>query len=174
MQTEAVFKVTFGVWVVLFFIIPIGYAQREAMREHGSRFAQAANEYPPLLWVRGSVGIPLWVFLIDWLLSAHWFPWASVSLPVWARWSGVGFGGVVAGLMMWTMLALGSNYRGAMGLHPKIHADCRLTHRNMYGAESFPLSAAVWERVWRRAPSVFRGRRSMRGWQRSNAVARGR
>ena len=118
MQTEAVFKVTFGVWVVLFFIIPIGYAQRKAMREHGSRFAQAANEYPPLLWVRVLVGIPLWAFLIDWLLSAHWFPWASVSLPVWARWSGVGFGGVVAGLMMWTMLALGSNYRGAMGLHP--------------------------------------------------------
>lgn len=24
----------------------------------------------------------------------------------------------MAGLMMWTMLALGSNYRGAMGLHP--------------------------------------------------------
>ncbi|MGB2984870.1 MAG: isoprenylcysteine carboxylmethyltransferase family protein [Phycisphaerae bacterium] len=117
MQTETVFKITFGVWVVLLFI-PIGYAHRKAMREHGSRFAQAANEYPPLLWVRALVGIPLWAFLIDWLLSAHWFPWASVSLPVWARWSGVGFGGVVAGLMMWTMLALGSNYRGAMGLHP--------------------------------------------------------
>lgn len=117
MQTETVFKITFGVWVVLFFI-PIGYAHRKAMREHGSRFAQAANEYPPLLWVRGLLGIPLWAFLIDWLFSAHWFPWASVSLPVWARWSGVGFGGVVVGLMTWTMLALGSSYRGTMGLHP--------------------------------------------------------
>jgi protein-S-isoprenylcysteine O-methyltransferase Ste14 len=116
MQTETVFKFSFGVWVVLFFI-PIGYAHRKAMRAHGSRFAQAANEYPPLLWVRGLLGIPLWAFLIDWLVSAHWFPWASVSLPVWARWSGVGFGGVVVGLMTWTMLALGGNYRGTTGLH---------------------------------------------------------
>ncbi len=119
MQTEAVFKTTFGVWVVLFFIIPIGYAHRKAMREHGSRFAQAANEYPPLLWVRGLLGIPLYAFLIDWLFSAQWFPWASVSLPAWARWSGVGFGGVVVGLMTWTMPALRSNYRGTMGLHAK-------------------------------------------------------
>lgn len=74
MQTETVFKIAFGVWVVPFFIIPIKYAHRKAMREHGSRFAQAANEYAPLLWVRALVGIPLWVFLIDWLLSAHWFP----------------------------------------------------------------------------------------------------
>ena len=145
MQTEAVFKIAFGVWVVLFFIIPIGYAQRKATQEHGSRFAQAANEYPPLLWVRVLVGIPLWVFLIDWLFSAHWFPWASVSLPVWARWSGVGFGGVVAGLMMWTMLALGSNYRGAMGLHPNhklvTHGPYRLVRHPMNVV--FPMASIV-------------------------------
>ena len=28
MQTETVFKIAFGVWVVLFFIIPIGHAHR--------------------------------------------------------------------------------------------------------------------------------------------------
>ena len=117
LQTETVFKIAFGVWIILFFI-PIGYAHRKAMREHGSRFAQCANEYPPLLWVRCLLGFPLWAFLIDWLFSAHWFPWACVSLPVWARWCGVGFGGVLVGLMMWTMLALGSNYRGTMELHP--------------------------------------------------------
>jgi protein-S-isoprenylcysteine O-methyltransferase Ste14 len=97
--------------------MPIGHAQRKAMREHGSRFAQAVNEYRPLFWVRLLVGVPLWAFLIDWLFSAQWFPWASVSLPVRVRGCGVVFGGVVVGLMWWTMLALGSNYRGAMGLH---------------------------------------------------------
>jgi hypothetical protein len=73
LQTEAVFKITFGIWAVLF-LLPIGYAHRKAMREHGSRFAQAANEYPPLLWVRGLVGIPLWAFLIDWLLRRTKMP----------------------------------------------------------------------------------------------------
>ncbi len=117
MQAETLFKVVFGVWVVLF-LGAMGYAHRKAMRKHGSRFAQCANEYRPLLWVRVSLGIPLWAFLIDWLASIGCFPWAWVSLPTWARWSGVGFGVVVAGLMWWTMIALGSNYRGTVGLHP--------------------------------------------------------
>ena len=42
MQTETLFKVIFGVWVVLF-LGAIGYAQRKAMREHGPRFAQSAE-----------------------------------------------------------------------------------------------------------------------------------
>lgn len=117
LQTETVFKIAFGVWAIMF-LMPIGYANHKAKIEHSSRFAQAANEYKPLLWVRGLVGIPLWVFMIEWLISTHWFPWATVSLPVWARWCGVGFAIVVVGLMWWTMLALGSNYRGTMGLHP--------------------------------------------------------
>ncbi len=117
MQTETVFKVAFGVWAVLF-IMPVVHANHKAKLEHGSRIAQAANEYAPLLWIRVFVGVPIWTFLIDWLVSGSWFPWATVSLPLLARWSGVGVGGVAAGLMWWTMLALGSNYRGTMGLHP--------------------------------------------------------
>jgi protein-S-isoprenylcysteine O-methyltransferase Ste14 len=117
MQTETVFKVVFGVWVVLF-LGAMGYAHGKAMRKHGSRFAQCANEYKPLVWIRVLLGFPLWVFLIDWLASTVWFPWAWVSLPMWARWSGVGLGVVVVRLMWWTMIALGSNYRGTMGLHP--------------------------------------------------------
>jgi protein-S-isoprenylcysteine O-methyltransferase Ste14 len=144
MQTETVFKVAFGVWVVLF-LLPMGWAHRKAMREHGSRFAQAANEYPPLLWLRLLVGIPLWVFLIDWLVSAHWFPWASISLPLWARWCGVVFGAAVVGLMWWTMLALGSNYRGTMGLHPNhkliTHGPYRFVRHPMNAI--FPLVSIV-------------------------------
>ena len=144
MQTETVFKVVFGAWVVLF-LMPIGYAHRKAMREHGSRFAQAANEYPPILWLRGLLGIPLWVFLINWLVSAHWFPWASVSPPLWARWCGVGFGGVVVALMWWTMLALGSNYRGTMGLHPNhelvTHGPYRFVRHPMNAV--FPMVSIV-------------------------------
>ncbi len=144
MQTEAVFKIAFGAWAFLF-LMPVGYANHKARRAHGSRFAQAANEYPPLLWVRGLVGIPLWVFLIDWLLSAHWFPWASVALPGWARWSGVGLGGGVVVLMWWTTLALGSNYRGTTGLHPNhklvTHGPYRFVRHPM-GAVS-PLASIV-------------------------------
>jgi protein-S-isoprenylcysteine O-methyltransferase Ste14 len=143
-QTETMFKVVFGVWVVLF-LGAIGYAQVKAMRKHGSRFAQAANEYKPLVWIRVALGIPLWAFLIDWLASTGWFPWAWVSLPTWARWSGVGFGVVVVGLMWWTMIALGSNYRGTMGLHPNhrlvTHGPYRFIRHPMNAV--FPLVSIV-------------------------------
>ncbi len=55
MQTETVFKVAFGVRAVLF-IMPVARANRKAKLEHGSRIAQPANEYAPLLWVRAIVG----------------------------------------------------------------------------------------------------------------------
>ena len=61
MQTETVFKVAFSVWAVLF-IMPVARANRKAKLEHGSRFAQSANEYAPLLWVRVIVGVPIWAF----------------------------------------------------------------------------------------------------------------
>jgi protein-S-isoprenylcysteine O-methyltransferase Ste14 len=144
METETAFKVAFGAWAVLL-LMPIGYAHRKAIREHGARFAQCANEYPPVLWVRILLGIPLWAFLIDWLLPTRWFPWAFVSLPEWARWSGVAFGGIVIGLMWWTMLALGSNYRGSMGLHqnhkPVTHGPYRFMRHPMNAV--FPLTSAV-------------------------------
>jgi protein-S-isoprenylcysteine O-methyltransferase Ste14 len=144
MQTDTAFRIAFGVWVVLF-LGAIGYAHRKAMREHGSRFAQVANEYRPLVWIRILLGFPLWAFLIDWLASAGWFPWASVALPTWVRWSGAGFGVVVVGLMWWIMIALGSNYRGTMGLHPNhtlvTHGPYRLARHPMNAV--FPLVSIV-------------------------------
>ena len=136
MQAETTFKVVFGVWVVLF-LGAIGYAQGKAMRKHGSRFAQCTNEYKPLVWMRVLLGVPFWAFLIDWLASAGWFPWASVPLPMWTRWTGVGFGVVVAGLMWWTMIALGSNYRGTMGLH----ANHELVTHGPYRFVRHPMNA---------------------------------
>ena len=70
MQTETVFKVAFGVWAVLF-IMPVVHANRKAKLEHGSRIAQAANEYAPLLWVRVFVGVPIWAFLRKRQLNAR-------------------------------------------------------------------------------------------------------
>jgi protein-S-isoprenylcysteine O-methyltransferase Ste14 len=84
-------------------------------------------------------GVPLWIFLIDWLASAGWFPWASLSLPLWARWSGAGLGAVVAGLMWWTMVALGSNYRGTTGLH----ANHELVTHGPYRFVRHPMQAVA-------------------------------
>jgi len=144
MQAETVFKIAFGIFAVLL-LGAIGYAQHKARREHRSRFAQAANEYKPLLWVRGSLAIPAYAGLIDWLCGANWFPWAFLSFPLWVRWAGVALAVVVVVLMWWTMLALGSNYRGTMGLHPNhtliTHGPYRFVRHPMNAV--FPLAGVV-------------------------------
>ncbi|MEJ2240344.1 MAG: isoprenylcysteine carboxylmethyltransferase family protein [Gemmatimonadales bacterium] len=116
MELETYMKVAFGVMAVMI-LSAVGHANHKAQKQHGARFAQAANELPWLLWIRALLGIPLWVVLIGWLISARWLPWALVELPVWARWSGVALAGVVSSLFWWTHLTLGGNYHGTMGLH---------------------------------------------------------
>ena len=116
MGAESLLKIAFGVMAVMI-LGAVGHANHKAQKQHGARFAQAANERPVLLWVRGLVGIPLWVLIVGWLFSADWFPWATLELPGWARWAGVGLAGVVSLLFWWIHLALDSNYHGAMGLH---------------------------------------------------------
>ena len=140
MNSQVIFKLAFGA-AALFSIGSIAYAQRIAQRKHGSRFAQCMNEVPGLLWVRGLLAIPVYAGLIDWLLSTHWFPWAIVPLPPWARWAGVLLAAIVTALFWWSHLALGSNYRGAMGLHEHheliTHGPYRFVRHPTYVA--FPL-----------------------------------
>ena len=116
MELETYMKITFVILIAMI-LTAIGYAQRKAQKLHGSSFAQAANEVPWLLWIRALIGIPLWIVMIGWFTSGNWIPWAYLSLPIWARWSGVMLAGLVSFLFWWIHLTLGSNYHGAMGLH---------------------------------------------------------
>jgi len=116
MHLETYMKIAFCIMVVMI-LCAIGHASQKAQRLHAARFAQAANEVPWLLWIRALLGIPLWIVMIGWLVSARWLPWASLGLPTWARWSGVALAGVVSFLFWWIHLELGANYHGAMGLH---------------------------------------------------------
>jgi protein-S-isoprenylcysteine O-methyltransferase Ste14 len=47
--------------------------------------------------------------LLAYLVNPSWMAWASVSLPDWLRWIGVGFGIVAGGLLVWTLKSLGRN-----------------------------------------------------------------
>jgi protein-S-isoprenylcysteine O-methyltransferase Ste14 len=116
MDLDTWMKIAFGCMVAMI-LTAIGHAHRKAQRLHGSRFAQAANEVPWLLWLRALLGLPLWVVMIGWLASARSLAWAYLDLPPWLRWSGVALAGLVSALFWWIHLTLGSNYHGAMGLH---------------------------------------------------------
>jgi protein-S-isoprenylcysteine O-methyltransferase Ste14 len=47
--------------------------------------------------------------LLAFLIEPEWMAWASVLLPVWLRWMGVGIGVLTGTLLIWTVHNLGKN-----------------------------------------------------------------
>jgi len=56
--------------------------------------------------VLGLVGM---LGLLAFLIEPEWMAWASVLLPVWLRWMGVGIGVLAGTLLIWTVHNLGKN-----------------------------------------------------------------
>ena len=54
-------------------------------------------------------GVVVWLGVVAFLIDPAWMAWSSLSLPLWLRWIGVGFGVLAAALMLWTMRRLGKN-----------------------------------------------------------------
>lgn len=54
-------------------------------------------------------GLALWTAVIAFMINPGWMAWASLPLPVPARWTGVGLTILIAVLLTWTLRSLGPN-----------------------------------------------------------------
>ena len=54
-------------------------------------------------------GLAMAVGLLAYMVDPSSMAWASMPVPVWARWSGVGLGFLAGALWIWTFQALGPN-----------------------------------------------------------------
>jgi protein-S-isoprenylcysteine O-methyltransferase Ste14 len=94
--------------VVFFVALPIGIYYRlksQATREKLDRRQEGLF----ILVTLRPLGLAFWLGAIAWMINPGWLAWASVSLPVWMRWTGVGLIVVACGLLIWTFRSLGSN-----------------------------------------------------------------
>jgi protein-S-isoprenylcysteine O-methyltransferase Ste14 len=55
------------------------------------------------------VGLSMWAGVIAYLINPSWMAWSSLTLPVWARWTGVAVLVAAIGLLSATLAALGKN-----------------------------------------------------------------
>ena len=55
------------------------------------------------------IGLAGMLGMIAYLINPAWMAWASVPLPVWLRWLGVGLGPFAGALFVWTFRSLGRN-----------------------------------------------------------------
>jgi protein-S-isoprenylcysteine O-methyltransferase Ste14 len=116
MQNEVIFKISFGILAITI-VSAMAYANLKAHREHGSPLVRAKNEYPPLIFLRLLLAIPVYAGLLDWLFSANKMSWSYIHIPVHMRWIGCGLVVLIGILFWWIHHTLGSNYRSTMGLH---------------------------------------------------------
>jgi protein-S-isoprenylcysteine O-methyltransferase len=120
-------------WLV-FSTIEVG--RRLRMRAEG-RVNQMAHEVGVLRLVRPLLGVAFYVGLVEWLLPGTRVAWAFIELPGELRWAGVGACVMAVGLIHWSFRALGTTYRGGVGLWP----DHRLVTTGPYAWMRHPIYA---------------------------------
>jgi protein-S-isoprenylcysteine O-methyltransferase Ste14 len=94
--------------VVLFVVLPIGIYHRLKSQATREKLDRRQEGLFILLTLR-PMGFAFWLGLIVWMINPGWLAWASVSLPVWMRWTGVGLIAIACGLLVWTFRCLGTN-----------------------------------------------------------------
>lgn len=95
MTFELFFKIAF--FVVFFsFAYVMSYYSKKAKSHAKDRSERIQkhneNEVPLLLKLRTIFGIPFYIGVLAWTFAPRFMEWSALSLPLWARWAGLGLG----------------------------------------------------------------------------------
>lgn len=94
--------------VVFLASLGISALRRWQARRAGGAIRRS-QEAPGLIVGRTLVALPLFGGVVAYLANPHWMAWASLCLPVWARWTGVALGVSVVPSVYWVLTTLGRN-----------------------------------------------------------------
>lgn len=111
------FKLAFGI-AFLFAVTVAAQTARLAARRHGGALNHLSHEVRGLLFLRAALGIVFYAALAAWLFWPHALTWMYVPIPMTLRWTAVGLLLPALGFFTASFRALGSNYRGGVGLYP--------------------------------------------------------
>ena len=110
------FKIAFGVAFAIAAVVASRTA-RSATRLHGEPLNQLVHEVPGLVVLRGVLGLVFYSALIGWLVWPRSLSWMYLPIPNSLRWIAVGLLVPVLALLTASLRALGTNYRGGVGLY---------------------------------------------------------
>lgn len=107
MERETIFRVVLPVLIVLFVLHRGYYVSRHSKPENETikkRKEGIASQIAALLSLIGFVTV------IAYAANPNWMAWASLPLPLWVRWVGVGIALLGFGLLQWSQVTLGKNW----------------------------------------------------------------
>lgn len=111
------FKFAFGISFLLAMTVAARTA-RLAARRHGGALNQLSHEVRGLLIVRAALGIVFYTALTAWMFWPRSLTWMYLPIHPLLRWTAVGL--LIPTLVIFaaSFRALGTNYRGGVGLYP--------------------------------------------------------
>jgi protein-S-isoprenylcysteine O-methyltransferase Ste14 len=106
METETVFRIILPVLIVAF-ALHRGYYVQKHGKEADTLKKREEGRASQLAGVLGLVGF---VAIIAYVIKPGWLSWATLPLPFWLRWSGVGIAVLGFVLLQWAQTALGKSW----------------------------------------------------------------
>jgi protein-S-isoprenylcysteine O-methyltransferase Ste14 len=88
--------------------LAVGIFHRILAARSGDRLDRTLEGWPTLIGMR-LAGLTTFGATIAWLWNPAWFAWATVSVPDWARWIGVGGFAFSMSWLIWMFISLGPN-----------------------------------------------------------------
>ena len=107
MQTENIFRFVLPVLIVAFMAHRGYYTKKAARPENDTVKKREEGSVTKVAEVLSLIGF---VAMIAYIINPGWLSWASLSFPVWMRWTGVIVALVGFTLLQWAQITLGRSW----------------------------------------------------------------
>jgi protein-S-isoprenylcysteine O-methyltransferase Ste14 len=135
MQSETTFRIILPL-VMIAFVAHRGYY----VRKHGKEAADTLKkrEEGTVTKLAGLLGLMGLISILAYVFLPHLLSWASLSFPLWLRWSGVGMAVLGFALLQWAQNTLGKNWSDT----PRMIKEQALVTSGPYQAIRHPIYTA--------------------------------
>jgi len=107
MQTENIFRIILPILIVAF-IAHRGYYTRRSARPEKDTLKK--REEGLITKLAESLSLIGFTAMLIYVLKPNWLAWASLSFPLWLRWTGVGIALAGFALLQWAQITLGRSW----------------------------------------------------------------
>src|SRR6185295_16967090 len=103
METQSIFRIILPIFIVAFIAHRGYYTKKSARPENDTLKKREEGLVTKLAEILSLIGF---VAMIAYILNPNWLAWASLSFPLWLRWTGVGVALVGFALLQWAQVTL--------------------------------------------------------------------
>jgi len=107
MQTENIFRIVLPVLILAFIAHRGYYTKKSARPENDTVKKREEGLVTKLAEFLSFIGF---IAMIAYVINPDWLSWASLSFPLWLRWTGVGIALIGFALLQWAQVTLGRSW----------------------------------------------------------------